>query len=378
MKKYNGWCVFFGLICITVLRAEVMPVGKNANELVFKVPVQTVEPALLEVTVFRPPGVGPFPTVLINHGKSVGAAREQARARYYLVSREFVRRGFQVVLPMRRGFSASQGRYRSFACDITASALNQASDITDVLQWLKQQRMISTQPVVLIGQSFGGLASLAAATKGQISIALVVNFAGGLKISSASPEPCDWQSALLQSVRYFGEVSKTPGLWFYGENDRYFSSDLVRLMHTYYEQAGGLAELHLYSAFKQDAHQMFGDMAGFSIWFPIVLQHLKTLGFDVEPKYVLGTLRRPVSSGYAAIEDTNTRVLQGLTDSTAYANFLKRQPPRAFAIGERGQWAWVSGPDEAVQDTLRTCYKNSGAQCRLYAVDEDVVWSNNN
>src|SRR5689334_17080168 len=65
----------------------------------------------LETTLFRPDGDGPFPLVVINHGKSAGNPALQERARFLAASREFVRRGYAVALPMRSGFSKSTGSY---------------------------------------------------------------------------------------------------------------------------------------------------------------------------------------------------------------------------------------------------------------------------
>ena len=49
--------------------------------------------AELETTLFRPNGAGPFPLVVINHGKAPGNPVFQERARFLTASREFVRRG---------------------------------------------------------------------------------------------------------------------------------------------------------------------------------------------------------------------------------------------------------------------------------------------
>ncbi len=356
-----------------VAPALVPAVGKDLNESIIKVPVASVETAELEVTVFRPPGEGPFPTVLINHGKSVGAPKEQNRARYYSVSREFVRRGFQVVLPMRRGFAGSQGKYFSAGCDMTANAQNQSKDIADVVQWLKTKGMADKRPLILFGQSYGGLASVAASTQPGLQVGFIASFAGGLKSTSVS-KPCDWEAGLVEAMRNFGEKSRIPMLWFYGENDTFFSVDLAQKMHTAFTQAGGRAELVTYPAFKQDAHKMFGDPAGFDLWLPKVLERLAALGYSTEPKYVLGTEPRPVASPHAEIDHIESLPLNKPSSKAAYQAFLKRFPPRAFAIGSGGAWGWAAGADEAVKDALSSCQKYSSAPCRLYAVDEDVVW----
>lgn len=55
----------------------------------------------LETTIFKPNGDGPFPLVVINHGKAFGNPYFQARARYLVASGEFVRLGYLVAIPMR-------------------------------------------------------------------------------------------------------------------------------------------------------------------------------------------------------------------------------------------------------------------------------------
>ena len=59
----------------------------------------------LEVTVLKPDGAGPFPLVVINHGKDGVPAREQHRYRPMRAAQEFLKHGFLVVMPMRAGFS---------------------------------------------------------------------------------------------------------------------------------------------------------------------------------------------------------------------------------------------------------------------------------
>lgn len=352
--------------------AALMPLGKELNETILQIPVASVEQAELEVTWFKPPGDGPFPTILINHGKSVGSPKEQPRARYYTVARDWVRRGYQVFLPMRRGFAASQGRYVSHACDMYKNSLNQARDIVDVVKALRERGHIDSRPVILFGQSYGGLASVAAAAYNQIPIALVVSFAGGLK-STSTTRPCDWEAGLVDAMRLLGQRNNIPMLWFYGENDSYFSQDLARRMHEAFTTSGGRAQLVLYPAFRQDAHKMFGDAAGFPIWVKPVSEKLAELGFTSQPRFVTGSLPRPAASGHAQTDDVQAVPVRN-SGRSAYETFLTKWPPRAFAIGDSGAWGWAAGRDDAVEAALTSCQKYSKEPCRLYAVDEDVVW----
>jgi hypothetical protein len=82
----------------------------------------------------------------------------------------------------------------------------------------------------------------------------------------------------------------------------------------------------------------------------------------------------PPASGFAAIDDASRLPLvrQDVRD-TGYPRFLALDLPRALAIGPRGEWAYFSG-DQAMQRSLERCAQTARTACRLYAVDDQVVW----
>ena len=51
----------------------------------------------LETTIYKPDGEGPFPLVVINHGKAFGDPRFQGRARHSNAARFFLQRGYVVL-----------------------------------------------------------------------------------------------------------------------------------------------------------------------------------------------------------------------------------------------------------------------------------------
>jgi Protein of unknown function (DUF2846) len=69
-------------------------------------------------------------------------------------------------------------------------------------------------------------------------------------------------------------------------------------------------------------------------------------------------------------------------DREAYTVWLTRPSPKAFAIGPKGHywpaWGPVPGdptlPVEVKARANAGCSKNAGVTCKLYAVDNDVVW----
>jgi len=64
------------------------------------------------------------------------------------------------------------------------------------------------------------------------------------------------------------------------------------------------------------------------------------------------------------------------TGREAYRKFLSQYPTRAFAVSSSGAWSWAEGGDDPMSVALANCRKENGnAPCRLYAVDNQVVWN---
>ena len=96
-----------------------LPVVDNSlNETVIRVPSGDVT---LETTIFKPDGTGPFPMIVFNHGKLPGDSHSQPRNRPLALAREFVRHGYVVVVPNRRGFAGSGGDYAGSGCNVEAN-----------------------------------------------------------------------------------------------------------------------------------------------------------------------------------------------------------------------------------------------------------------
>src|SRR5258706_16379615 len=96
------------LISIQSVAQDAPKLNAALNEQVVMLPIGSGG-MKLETTIFKPDGDGPFPLVVINHGKASGNPRFQGRATYPVASAEFVRLGYLVALPMRQGFSKSEG-----------------------------------------------------------------------------------------------------------------------------------------------------------------------------------------------------------------------------------------------------------------------------
>jgi dienelactone hydrolase len=126
-----------------------------------------IEPEL-EVTTYMPNGDGPFPIVVINHGRSPGDAKLQERYRPTLAVREFVSRGYAVVVPMRQGFSKSGGTEISGGCNVHSNGIQQAISVKRTVELASSKSWTDSSRIVIIGQSHGGRTTLAYGTDPQI------------------------------------------------------------------------------------------------------------------------------------------------------------------------------------------------------------------
>lgn len=235
----------------------------------------------LMTTVYRPPGDGPFPLAIVNHGSPRDAAdrRKQERNPMRGPSRWFVAHGFAVAVPMRRGYGASEGNFsegygRCDAADFYAGGRASAADIGAVLTYFRSQAFIDPNRIVLVGQSAGGWGVLAAATRGPEGVVAVVNFAGG----RGSPAPDQNCSAirLIETAGVFGRSARIPSLWIYTENDRYFGPALSIRMAAAYRDSGGRVEFNLLPPFGSDGHVLFTRAV--ERWGPLVQPFLAAAG----------------------------------------------------------------------------------------------------
>ena len=235
----------------------------------------------LAATEYVPEGEGPFPAIVISHGTPATAAeREKVTAKYPSASAALVKMGFVVVNPLRRGYGKSGGTYEEDTdrCRFFADAgLEIAKDIGAAVAYLRKHPKVDPDRIVLVGQSGGGWGSLAAATRDDVPIRGVVNFAGGLggKVGGVPHNNCqpDW---LVAASAKFGKGARVPSLWVYTENDQYFGPDLSRRMHAAYTEAGGKATYVLLPPFREDGHMLFGH--GVALWQDRVETFLREIG----------------------------------------------------------------------------------------------------
>jgi dienelactone hydrolase len=330
------------------------------------------------VTHYRPDGQGPFPLAVINHGRTTEPDKraEPARWRYTGMARYFIRRGFAVLVLTRLGYGdagvdpdpESSGRScdnRDFSAGLAAfiQETSAALDFARSLPWADTRR------TVLVGHSYGGLGAVAMTGKKPSGVIAAINFGGG---SGGSPQrrpgrPCSPEK-ITAIMKDAGGSARIPTDWLYAENDHYWGTEWPRRWHAAYTGAGGRAEMAMLPPTGDEGH--FLMTRGFSTWRPVVDRFLAGIGFP--PPHAIDA---PPSTGFARLDEASRiPYVKEEVKTDGYKKFLDSDIPRAFAISPSGAWGWRNGNPDAPQQAIENCQKFSKAPCRLYAVDDAVVW----
>jgi dienelactone hydrolase len=341
------------------------------NEKVLNLPGDPTRPVTLEVTLFTPPGLGPFPLAVLNHGATGASINNRGhRYRYTYSAYYFLSRGYAVALPMARGFADSGGDLVHDGCALDRVGLANAQDVRAVIDALGRQPGIDRSRVVVAGQSFGGWTSLALGTMEVPGVHGLIGFSPAVRASDCREQ----DQAMVAGAATFGSRAKLPSLWFYGDNDTLMPVSTWRAVFDAYARAGGRGELVPVGRFLQDSHQMLSFPESLPLWTPRVDAFLTRIGLpsaETHPEYL--PIPTPPASRFAAA--TDVAAVPSLNDKgrDAYRTFLTQSFPRAFAVGPGGTFSDAHGGFDPLARSLLACRK-VGITCRPYAIDSDVVW----
>ncbi len=201
--------------------------------------------------LYRPPGDGPFPAVVFNHGSEAMPSARSDEAVFY------VRHGFVLFVPHRRGQgqSSDAGTYieRLGPAQIEGELVAQADDVMAAVEYVHSLPYVDGGRVAVTGCSFGGIVSLFAAERGT-GIEAVVDFAGGAMSWARSPE---LQMRMKQAAR----AARVPVLFIQAEND--FDTTPSRVLSEEMRNAGKPARVHIYppngSTHQEGHHLCYGS-----------------------------------------------------------------------------------------------------------------------
>lgn len=271
------WRVAVGLVCgLVAARVPAAPNPAGPEIVSFE-----SQGLVLGGELYKPPGSGPFPAVLYNHGSAPGMLNSQASA---LIGPMFASRGWVFFMPYRRGqgLSAKAGPYigdeiaqaqrrggqaQAAATLVRLLATDHLQDQLGALRWLQAQAYVQPHRIAVAGNSFGGIAAVLGAAQAPYCAAL--DAAGGAESWQSAPE---LQTLMKSAVR----AAQAPILFFQAEND--FDLAPSKLLWAEMKQAGKTGELKIYPPHgrgHRDGHSFayLGANTWFDDAFTFVQQH---------------------------------------------------------------------------------------------------------
>ena len=244
-------------------------------------------PRLLYSRVCRPEGDTPARVAVLNHGTGLTRAILEPQSCDAEAPSWFLRHGYMVVQPIRRGYGATGGPDSAYniagpqgirRCDDlqpAAISLESARDVVATVEYATALPGARPDSAVVVGASTGGYTTIAYNSLPHPKVAAVVNVSGGIggRIGGAIGQVCH-ADRMVEGAGKFGATAVTPMLWLYATNDSFFSPDLGRAMHAAYTAAGGKAEFVEPGVYERDGHAMFSGIGGSRLWGPPLGRYL--------------------------------------------------------------------------------------------------------
>ncbi len=222
--------------------------------------------------VFKPPGNGPWPMVVVNHAGFGSAADFSA------VGQIFRDKGYLAFVPDFRGSGESQGKIEL--------AKGEVDDVINGIKYLKSQGIVDDDRVALYGQSHGAAVSMLAAER-YPGIKAVVEEAGPTdmvagyrnlststdlaakvlynqikSILPATPEQAPQEYYVRSAINFVNDMN-APLLLIQGGKDPLVPVDQATRMYDALKAAGKTAELKIY---PNEAHCVNSPAGRAEVW----------------------------------------------------------------------------------------------------------------
>jgi len=221
--------------------------------------------------IWRPPGTGPFPAILWNHGSEKRPGAVDSVATF------FVTRGYVFFVPHRRGQGRSPGPYIMNQLRTARSAADrnlmlvslheaQLGDQLAALTYLKDLRFVDPRRLTVMGFSFGGIQTMLAVERGP-GYRVAVNCSGAAQTWSSSP---DLQRRLIAAARR----AAMPVFFLQAQNDYDLTPN--RVLSEQVKASGKRAESRVYPAHGVSAQDGHGFcVRGVNVWGPDVVSFIE-------------------------------------------------------------------------------------------------------
>lgn len=326
----------------------------------------------LEVYVDVP---GKHPLALLTHGTSDKPEERRLVYPWAMLPQAlwFARRGYVALVIVRRGYGTSGGTqdsssggcrmgYGSFRDTGEASA----DDLREAVVYAgKNLPEVDTDTIVSAGVSTGGFAQVALTAKPPAGLKAAINFAGG-RGGNGKGDLCN-EGGIVDAFKDFGKHSRTPMLWIYAENDKWFPPRYAHEFQAAFEKGGGTDQFVLAPPDGEDGHHLFSHVSAWNATADAFLRDHNLL---------------PLAAPYPAPAPPKVDPPPGLHDRglDAFRAFLTAGPHKAFATDGKGLWGMSAGQMQqelADQRAVENCQRTAtGARCQVVERGNVVVVKN--
>jgi dienelactone hydrolase len=225
----------------------------------------------LEVVLFTPPGPGPFPAVMFNHGSTGDGSDPSLFTLTWTsesVAQFFAARGWLTAFPQRRGRGASDGLYNEgftanrsgYSCEATialAGATRALADLDAAVDYLRGRADVDSTRVLAAGWSRGGILAVAHVARRPEVYLGAVNFVGGWL-----GEGCGDYASVNRTLFVQGAAFQGPSIWLYATSDSFYSLDHSQANFTAFTTAGGQGTFEIFTrAAGLNGHFLVNDSA---------------------------------------------------------------------------------------------------------------------
>jgi dienelactone hydrolase len=285
----------------TELQAEIVSIpvkGAGARGADVVIPVHVFRPTLSQANA----GAGPWPVVIFSHGRATTVEERQAVRSPVLFGhvRYWHAKGYAVIAPVRPGYGDNTAHDPETSgirmppeggpCTGLADYAKVAAAATHALrtthEWLIAQSWANKERILLVGQSVGGLTTVAACGQNLPGVIGCVNFAGGSGGNpKTSPNASCQPDRLRDVLANAGKTTQVPSLWLYSSNDLYWGEQAPKQWHQAHVEASTAASQKHSAEFfaappvEPDGHRLLA--AGGRFWSPPLNAWLKKNGFEV-------------------------------------------------------------------------------------------------
>ena len=205
-------------------------------------------------------------------------------------------KGYVVVSAVRPGYGDNTtddpedhgARWNGSSCsgtvDFGKTAGAAAHAVRSLHSWVAEQSWANKERILLVGQSVGGLATVAACSQNWPGVVGCINFVGGAGGNpQTSPGASCRPDSLGEQLASSGKTTRVPSLWLYSANDKYWGEEPPKQWYRAYAQtaaaSGHGAETEFFAAppVGDNGHTLLS--AGGRSWMPVVNAWLVKHGF---------------------------------------------------------------------------------------------------